>query len=114
MNKSKAIEVYLKHSSHIVRTLPRLMKWEENLDIKENSISLGLTMEYTRKFARTFGLNFKKRDYPFNMRLIKKRDLRLSAIKCLRNTNWTFSQIGKLFNLSKQRVEQIYSENHYS
>lgn len=42
------------------QTVHRLLKWDQNKTIKQNSIMLGIQFSWTRRFAKRFNLSYER------------------------------------------------------
>lgn len=95
MTKAQAVELYLKKHP-VARTIIRAIKnWDARLTMLENSKRCGMTQRQAHHVAYSY-----KMDY-------RKRSERPQKILALRKFGFTFDQIGKIMNLSKQRIHQI-------
>lgn len=59
MNKTKAIEILVKHNFHFRRAYVQLISWDDRLTAKELSIVLGVPHERIHSMARTYGIKYK-------------------------------------------------------
>ena len=103
MKEKDAIETFLKRSRSPRLTINKLCKWEEKLTLKENARNLELTVESTRAFSVRFGLKFKR------IRNAGKTlpQLKTDAYLELRKIGWSFEDIAKTFDRTKQSVEEV-------
>lgn len=86
--------------------------WDKNKTIPQNAKATGMSINYASSFARRNGLSYLKVTKK-NKRVYKPHSFnRVSSlqerIQLLRKSGMTFKSIGLVFNISKQRVHQLY------
>jgi hypothetical protein len=86
-------------SSDVIK---RLMLWDEKETLTINSKKLKISYFGASALSRRFNLEYVKEKN--HTRYI---DSRGSEIKKLRKMGLTFSQIGRIYQVSRQRIEQI-------
>lgn len=60
MNRTKAIEIYLSKQSHAKEQIRRIMKWNNRLSIRQNSISLKIDINKAATFIKKYRLSFNR------------------------------------------------------
>lgn len=80
--------------------------WESSLSLKENSTNLGISYTQALTLAREYSLGYVRHKDARLLRLVK-----IEVISFLRQKGFTLQDIGRLYRVSRQRIEQLLEKN---
>ena len=110
LSKKEAFKKLMAHSSMSRRLYARLLLWDSKRTVRENAIALKISFSSSSQLKYHYALDAKS---GFRGKLAKTYLLEseMSKIKLLRKTGYNYAEIGRLYKVSKQRIEQIIKEH---
>jgi len=103
-----ALKKVMNHRPLILKQIQKIMLWDETATLRENAIKLGITIPSASQFTRIFELKQRKvRGWLFGP---KPASEKARAYIDLRKSGWPLPAIAKLFQVSRQCVQQVIAE----
>ena len=113
MTREEAIERFFAHNPQCLKTLNKIMAWDETKSTKENGdvifpniISNINRSASAQMFGRRFGLKWVSRRKFIKMHEKPRDEIRYRIMKIARRYGLTHETIAKGFNITKQQVQQ--------
>lgn len=106
MTYKQALKIYMENNRRGSRIVKRIAKWKENKTVADNAKALKFsTPNEAAQFARRFGLvSLKARPHS---RIYEE----IEEIRKLRDMDYTFAEISRIYSVSRQRIEQLLAQN---
>lgn len=99
MTREEAVEIYLSKYGKAAEIVEKIMAWDTTKTIEENMKNLSFLKKIMAyQFSRKFNLKYAKH---------RKAYMRKVAFKAMREAGATYEEIGRLFSVSKQAIEQV-------
>ena len=102
MTRQEAIEVYLKDYVSAAKTIKKIMAWDESLTIKANAEKTNVHVQVASQLKRKYDLKSVNERGNNQLYISQNR----KNIPKLRRMGFTDSAIARLFQVSKQCVNQ--------
>lgn len=111
MNELESLRRIVKSNKKMSLVFEKLRLWEDTNTIEDNAHICGLTIGSSRIFARRYNLNFKRKRLsgPIGANMLKR-----IAYKKLFDSGLTYQQIGDIFGVTRQSIEESIRHLSYS
>lgn len=112
IGQKRAIEIYLSHRKTAFRTVQMISLWDEEATLgknRKNLRSFGVEYIHMQTLAKSYGLK-RARMHP-GRKSGPLQEQAERALEMMEKGGLTLQEIGKVYGVSRQRVEQVFKKH---